>query len=180
MTVANTLAKATLIAQDGGGNIEFMFNPTQLAFEGVVETAENSGARTQEKGKPKVSFSNIKAYKITISNILFDTYEEGADVNKYIEKFKKAVEFAPGQQRPPIYQFVWGKQVYLRRCFVEKLNYKLTMFLPDGTPVRAVIDSLTLKEADEAKPNAPVTPQNPTQKQRQQQSMSNMKKNAKR
>ncbi|NJR51593.1 MAG: hypothetical protein HC780_20380 [Leptolyngbyaceae cyanobacterium CSU_1_3] len=27
------------------------------------------------------------------------------------------------------------------------------MFLPDGTPVRAVIDSLKLKEADELNPN---------------------------
>ena len=56
-------------------------------------------------------------------------------------------------KRTPTYRFVWGDQVYLRRCMVEKLTYKLTMFLPDGTPVRAIIDSLTLKEADELKPD---------------------------
>ena len=83
---------------------------------------------------------------------MFDTYEDEENVlKKYINKFRKAVQFVPGKERPPIYKFTWGEQIYLRRCFIENLTYKLTMFLPDGTPVRAVIDSLTLKEADEDK-----------------------------
>ena len=148
------LQKARLIPKDPVRPIEFMFNPTELSFEGVVETADNPGASTEATGKPKVSFSNIKAYKVTIANIVFDTYEKGTDVNSYIGPFKQAVEFVPGLQRPPIYTFSWGGQVHLRRCFVEKLNYKLTMFMPDGTPVRATIDSLVLKEADEPSPNS--------------------------
>ena len=85
------LAKATLTCLDNGANtIKFMFNPSELSFEGIVETSENPGARGENTGTPKVNFSNIKAYKITISNILFDTYEEGGDVrDKYINKFKK-------------------------------------------------------------------------------------------
>ncbi|MDY6785143.1 MAG: hypothetical protein SW833_21800 [Cyanobacteriota bacterium] len=157
-----TLTKATLHPNDAGvPPIEFMFNPTELSFEGILETSENSGARTQQSGRPKVSFSHVKAYTITISNIIFDTYETGEDVvQKYIENFKRALEFV-GQggggdgdtQRPPLYKFIWGKKVYLKSCFIEKLNYKLTLFLPDGTPVRALIDSITLKEADEPKPS---------------------------
>lgn len=172
---SGNLVKATLLSNDGVPAIEFMFNPTELVFEGVVETAESPGARTQEKGQPKVSFSHVKAYKVTINKILFDTYESGEDVvQRYINKFRTAVEFVQGKERPPIYQFMWGKQVYLRRCFVEKLNYKLTMFLPDGTPVRAVIDSLTLKEADEPKENAPLGAQPPAQVDRQKYNMSNV------
>lgn len=168
------LVKATLKSDDGVPPIEFMFNPTELAFEGVVDTAESPGARTEEKGQPKVSFSHVKAYTVTINQVLFDTYEEGSDVVKrYIEPFRKAVQFAQGKQRPPIYTFIWGKQVHLRRCFVEKLNYKLTMFLPDGTPVRAVIDNLTLKEADEPKPNGSLQAKSPTASDRQQDSMTN-------
>ncbi|MEM6520025.1 MAG: hypothetical protein AAF722_11930, partial [Cyanobacteria bacterium P01_C01_bin.70] len=34
-------------------------------------------------------------------------------------------------------------------CFVEKLDYKLTMFLADGTPVRAEVN-LSLKEVDDS------------------------------
>jgi len=171
---SGNLVKAVLISDDGVPPIEFMFNPTELVFEGVVETSESPGARTQDKGQPKVSFSHTKAYKITINKILFDTYEDGDDVvKKYINSFRKAVEFVSGKERPPIYQFMRGKQVYLRRCFIEKLNYKLTMFLPDGTPVRAIIDSLTLKEADEPKENGPLGAPKSNQTNRQKDSLAN-------
>jgi len=166
------LVKATLKSEDGVPPLEFMFNPAELAFEGVVDTAESPGARTEETGQPKVSFANVKAYTVTISQVMFDTYEERADVlQRYIEPFRQAVKFVSGKQRPPIYTLMWGKQVYLRRCFVEKLSYKLTMFLPDGTPVRAVIDNLTLKEADEPKPNGSLAASAPTAADRQSDSM---------
>jgi hypothetical protein len=166
------LVKATLKSDDGVPPIEFMFNPAELAFEGVVDTAESPGARTEDKGQPKVSFSHVKAYTVTINQVMFDTYEDRTDVvQRYIEPFRKAVQFVQGQQRPPIYTLMWGKQVYLRRCFVEKLSYKLTMFLPDGTPVRAVIDNLTLKEADEQKPNGSLAATAPTTADRQTDNM---------
>jgi Contractile injection system tube protein len=175
---SGNLIKARLTSDDGVPAIEFMFNPTELTFEGVVETAENPGARTQDKGHPKVSFSHVKAYKVTINKIIFDTYEDGQDVvSKHIEPFRKAVEFVGNEQRPPIYKFIWGKQVYLQRCFVEKLTYKLTMFLPDGTPVRATIDSLTLKEADDRKPTAPVGTPSPGSSDRASNSPKNVRQN---
>ena len=147
------ILKAAPGEDPGVASIEFLFNPTQLAFEGVVETADNAGTRSEKSGKPKVSFSNIQAYKITISNILFDTYEnkDGVErnvVKKYIEPFKEAVKFLEGKERPPIFTFAWGDQIYLNYCFVERVTYKLTMFLPNGTPVRAIVDNLTLKETD--------------------------------
>ena len=155
------LMKAQLIAADGEvPNIEFMFNPTQLAFEGAIETTENPGARAEQTGHPKVSFSNIQSYKLTLNNLIFDTYETGQDVvETYIYKFRKAVQFVNGKQRPPLYSFSWGgrNQPYFKHCFVETLSYKLTLFLPDGTPVRAVIDGLTLKETHPNKQD-PVPP----------------------
>ena len=171
---SGNLVKARLTSPDGVPPIEFMFNPSELIFEGMVETSEDSGARTEAQGQPKVSFSHVKAYKVTINNILFDTYEDGSDVvGKYINPLKKALQFVGGKERPPIYTFSWGDKEYLRRCFIEKLNYKLTMFLPDGTPVRAMIDSLTLKEADEPQPNSSVAPKNPSPQQRQTDSIEN-------
>ncbi len=149
------LVKAILKCQDNAPDIVFMFNPTELVFEGVLETADNPGSRSQDRGIPKVSFSHTKAYKVTINNILFDTYEAGLNVvTTFIEPFRKSIEFAKGKERPPIYSLIWGNQVYLRRCFIERLNYKLTMFLSDGTPVRAMIDSLTLKEIEDDQSSA--------------------------
>ncbi|MEL7037556.1 MAG: hypothetical protein AAFO04_18315 [Cyanobacteria bacterium J06592_8] len=49
-------------------------------------------------------------------------------------------------RRPPVYYFIWGDRNYMR-CMVESLDYKLTMFMPDGTPVRARV-TLKLKEVD--------------------------------
>lgn len=142
-----TLAKAQLIAQDGGDNIEFMFNPTELDFSRTMNLNSSGGARTDE-GLPKVSFGSPEPYILSLSNITFDTYETAQNIlEKYINPIRNSVEFLKDKERPPIYIFTWGKQKYLR-CFVQSLSYKLTMFLSDGTPVRAVVN-LTLKEIDE-------------------------------
>jgi hypothetical protein len=159
------LEKAQLInLSSSGNNIEFMFNPSEIQFDVSMETVESSGAKTQKTGRSKVNYSHRKATKVTIGNILFDTYEEGINVvNEYIASLEKALEFVQNgkEQRPPTYSFEWGEQTYLRYCFVENLSYKLTMFLPDGTPVRAVIDSLTLKETDEPKPSGSLIAKQP-------------------
>ncbi|NEQ32272.1 MAG: hypothetical protein F6K04_14935 [Leptolyngbya sp. SIO4C5] len=172
------VVKATLTPWEKGkaAEIKFMFNPKELAFENTVETSSNPGARSQRTGKQKVNFSNIPPKKITISNILFDTYESGKDVfEEHIKDLQAAVHFVSEEQKeqkPPVYTFTWGK-TYLDYCFIEKLNYKLTKFLADGTPVRAVIDSLTLVETDRpdnssSSPSAKPTPKTDNQKSRKQ------------
>ncbi|MDB9314380.1 hypothetical protein PN462_14810 [Spirulina sp. CS-785/01] len=144
------LEKAQLIS-DESDNIEFMFNPTELDFSHSNTMQEADGART-EKGLPKVSFSHPNPSKITLKNIYFDTYETGTSVLEHINKFIAALDFATKGtakgKRPPIYTFVWGQNQYLR-CFIESLDYTLTRFLLDGTPVQAVIGSLDLKEVDQ-------------------------------
>ncbi|MDV3348632.1 hypothetical protein QGP82_08040 [Leptothoe sp. LEGE 181152] len=143
----STFVKAKLIAQGGGNNIEFMFNPTELSFSRSLRLNSPGGARTDE-GLPKVSFGSPEPYSLNVSGLVFDTYETGENViDKYVKNFRQAVEFMDSQERPPIYLLTWGKQEYLR-CFVESLSYKLTMFLADGTPVRATVD-ITLKEVGE-------------------------------
>ena len=142
-----SLIKAKLIAQGGGDDIEFMFNPTELDFSRSMNLNRSDGARTDE-GLPKVTFGSPEPYKLSLSNLTFDTYETGKNVyTEYISKFQQAVEFLDDKERPPIYLFTWGSQEYLR-CFVQSLSYKLTLFLADGTPVRAVVN-LSLEEIGE-------------------------------
>ncbi|MEM8715731.1 MAG: hypothetical protein AAGE92_08135 [Cyanobacteria bacterium P01_G01_bin.4] len=160
--------KAELVAKDGGTTVTFMFNPTELSFSRSMQTNASSGART-DKGIPKISFGYFNPYSLSISNILFDTYESGEDVmDKYIDKLREALEFAKNTDRPPIYLFSWGNKEYLR-CFVKSLSYKLTMFLPDCTPVRAVAD-LSLEELDEWDPPPSVGTPSPSSSQRQSES----------
>lgn len=70
------LVKAKLISSDGGGTIEFMFNPNQLAFQRQISLNKNVGARTG-KGLPKVNFAYPEPCVLNINDILLDTYEEG-------------------------------------------------------------------------------------------------------
>jgi len=164
--------KARLIAIDGGETIDFMFNPNQLSFSRSISLEQSQGART-EQGQSKVSFKHPNPYSLTINNILFDTYETGKSVLTYIDKLKKAVEFSEGgegdKKRPPIYLFNWHED-YLR-CFVKTLSYKLTLFLPDGTPVRATVD-LTLEEVDYPVSQPGQGASNPSSSQRQKDTRS--------
>lgn len=158
-----TLIKAKLIAVDGGEDIEFMFNPTQLAFSRTISLEPANGSVTQQ-GENKVSFKHPNPYSLKLSNIIIDNYEEGKNVLYYINKFKKSVEFA-SKERPPIYLFTWGDIKYLR-CFIKTLSFKLTMFLPDGIPVRASID-LDLEQVENETPKVSQSTPNPNKEQRQ-------------
>ncbi len=143
----STLVKAKLIAQNGGSNIEFMFNPTELSFTRNLKLNDPAGARTDD-GLPKITFGAPEAMSLNLNGLIFDTYESGENIlDKHIQKFREAVEFVDGKETPPSYIFAWGQQDYLR-CFVQSLTYRLTMFLPDGTPVRASVD-ITLQQIGE-------------------------------
>ncbi|MEB3233622.1 MAG: hypothetical protein VKJ64_21620 [Leptolyngbyaceae bacterium] len=154
-----TLAKAKLIdveyqsSENHENHIDFMFNPNELSFSRSISLEQPQGASTNT-GEPKTSFKHPNPYSLTISNIVLDTYEDQVSVRPYIRKFARGVEFMQdgeeANKRPPIYLFTWGANEYLR-CFVKTLSFKLTLFLPDGTPVRALVD-LTLEQVDEPTP----------------------------
>lgn len=169
-----SLSKASLILaeKDGKGigqtqgkeeGIEFMFNPTELKFSRTLNIEQAQGA-VNKSGQNKTSFKHPNPYQLTISNIMldtYDTYEDGKkqplSVLKHLKKFTDTVEYVKKgkgkEKRPPIYFFTWGTNKYLR-CFIKSCNFRLTMFLADGTPVRAILD-LTLEQADsqKAEPN---------------------------
>lgn len=146
-----TLVKAQLVSRDGGETITFQFNPNQLAFSAKINLTKDSGARTG-RGLPKVNFAYPDPVTLSIKDLIFDTYEQGTSVLTLLSPFEKAVNFAEAgkgkEKRPPTYVFTWGSHDYIR-CFLTSLNYTLTMFLPNGTPVRAKVD-LTLEEIDES------------------------------
>ena len=143
------LEKATLYSLDDDSyTFSFMYNPTSISISRKVNVSENDGSVTEDKGIPKVSFAHPKATIISIKDIVFDTYEASGDrnVGNKLQHLTKTVKFIEEKKRPPVYVFAWGKINYLR-CYVEGVDYQLTLFLPDGTPVRAKA-SISLKEVD--------------------------------
>ncbi|MGL5921300.1 VgrG-related protein [Chroococcidiopsis sp.] len=158
------LEKAKLIVHSSPFNpqakdIEFMFNPTEISFTRTANWEDEPGNRGSSL-LPKVNFSGVAPYQLTLSNLLFDTYETKTSVmQKYIDNIKQGVSAkATAPSRPPVYIFVWKNKYF--HCVIESLTYKLTMFLADGTPVRALVD-MTLREVDpENLPGGKATPSN--------------------
>lgn len=92
------LVKAALIPRDGEASsiIRFMFNPEELRFNRSVKIEDMQGART-ERGLPKVNFGFVEPYKLTLSNLIFDTYESGTNVLTEIQPLLDAVDFSSFQ-----------------------------------------------------------------------------------
>ncbi|OLP17977.1 hypothetical protein BST81_13075 [Leptolyngbya sp. 'hensonii'] len=163
---ATTLVKARLVPAIGERPtvqpIEFQFNPSQLNFERSVEVNNNVEGNTRTASLlKKVSFAGPNPIKISIDNIIYDTFETGQSVMEvYINKIVAGLDFNAYDwyarvRRPPLYSFVWGdRQRYLRRCFIESVSYQLTLFLPSGTPVRAKV-SLKLQQLEDQSIGAP-------------------------
>jgi Contractile injection system tube protein len=150
---APKLEKAKLIARNKEApDIILMFNPEEITFARTVKWEAAKGGQ----GKtllPKVNFSGVEPYKFTLKQLVFDTYESKESVMDKINDIKKGVTVVEGlpKKRPPIYLFAWGNtsNTNFFNCVITSLTYKLSMFLTDGTPVRAIVD-ISLQEVDES------------------------------
>jgi hypothetical protein len=142
--MAQELAKAIVRVLDGrraGDEIEVIFNPTEYSIE--------YGASFQETSPPGLSnpilqFVNGTAQSLTME-LLFDTYTDGggADVSERTQEFTDMLAIDGDLHAPPRVEFEWG--VFAFKAIVEKISERFTMFLSDGTPVRATL-SVTFKQ----------------------------------
>jgi hypothetical protein len=131
-------------------DIELMFNPTELNFTRQVAWDRDVGNRGTTL-LPKVNFSGVEPYSFTLQNLIFDTYEKKTSVLKeYIDNIKKgATSLAKTDARPPVYVLTWHDSYF--HCVMTSLNYRLTLFLADGTPVKAIVN-ISLEEVDPETP----------------------------
>ena len=103
---------------------------------------------------PPLEFNGGNPTDLKVS-LLFDTYESGEDVRKkytnaiwdlaMVNAEKKDPKTKKGQ--PPKCEFRWGT-MWSFKAVVASVNAKYTMFLPDGTPVRATLD-VTFKQIED-------------------------------
>lgn len=143
--------------------VAFLFNPKEYSIskQNTWSTPEsNMGADTTVLhfggGQPK----GLKM------QLFFDTYEDGTDVRtNYTEKLFKMMEINPklpagsttqSTGSPPKLIFTWGT-TWTFKCYLESLSVNFTLFLADGTPVRATAD-LQLKQAVDEKAQAGTNP----------------------
>lgn len=135
-----------------------LFNPTEIAYAKSVEWASKPVADKGWAAKAmRQDFKSSKPETLTIT-LFFDTYEpavpstrwsaligatnpitsrpQATDVKVHTDKVANLARISEGLHRPPRCILWWGKF----RLFVgvlTSLNQSFTMFMADGTPVRA-------------------------------------------
>lgn len=132
-------------AADAESAIDVCFNPKEYSLEKSVEW----DAEKAFSDAPQPEFKAPKPMTLSVT-LQFDTYEERVNVrDKWVRRIEKlafmkqqlpkdgsqASKADKQKYRPPVILFVWGRFTF--KGVVESLSQKYTMFLSDGTPVRA-------------------------------------------
>ncbi len=145
------LVKATITNIDTNDTVECMFNPTEYNFSKKAEWKEKS---RRGQNVPHLEFSGGKPTELKVQ-LFFDTYESGEDVRqRYTNTLWKLAmvdsslrDRKTGKSGPPKCEFRWGS-TWAFTAVVTQISQKFTLFLPDGTPVRATLD-VTMKQIDD-------------------------------
>jgi len=69
--------------------------------------------------------------------LFFDTFEERTSVRSVTDTVAALTLVDSNKHRPPLVMFAWGKGLSFK-CTFESCNVGFTLFLDDGTPVRAI------------------------------------------
>jgi len=144
-------ARIHVLKNDGSNStdvdtyIDVCFNPKEYSLEKSVEW----DAEKAFTDAPHPEFKAPKPMTLSVT-LQFDTYEERANVrDKWVRKIEKltmmtkqfdkdgknASKTDKQKFRPPVILFIWGRFSF--KGVIESLSQKYTMFLSDGTPVRA-------------------------------------------
>ena len=154
--------KAVIEVLDGEADpkeIEVMFNPESYQISYGASYSEKKIA-----GLDGPISQYIAGESMTLDmTLFFDTYvpptpdeaESGTSVAKKTAQLSKLVCIDGTLHRPPTVKFHWGSLQF--KGIVVSVKETYTMFLSDGTPVRAKADISfrSLLDADEAKRQAP-------------------------
>lgn len=131
------------------------FNPKEIQVDRSAAWTETQNPSATQ---PELTYGGTTGRTIAVE-LLFDTYESGRDVNEeYVRHLVRMMDVinpdprAPeDQRRPPRVQLVWGSTLPRLVVVVASVTTKYTMFLPNGTAVRAVC-SCKFTEAIRFKP----------------------------
>jgi hypothetical protein len=133
------LKRAVIQVLDGKGNkkgddIDVLFNPTEYSLE---KSNEFSNINIPGLGSPLLQF--VRGGLETLSmDLFFDTYEkEDKNVKNATDKITNLLKIDEDLHAPPILKFIWGKLNFT--AVLTRVTRKFTMFLHDGTPVRATL-----------------------------------------
>lgn len=158
-TGAAELAKVKIIALEGSaGEVTAQFNPAEIKIEKQVPWERHKAA---EGESAILKFSDAGSRTLSLE-LLFDGYGTSTNVQtEWIAKLEKLASIDEAKQRPPMCMFTWGVQLPPFRGVIENLAVRYTLFLADGTPVRAAAH-VTIREAGAVRVKGGAFPFKPT------------------
>ena len=127
------LEKAVIINLDTNKEIKVLFNPKEYILEKRTPWKEQE---IQGLDSPAVEFTIGERKRLSME-LFFDTSEEKTDVREYTDKIEELMLVNSDEHRPPLLMFSWGKLKF--KCVLEDLVQRFTMFMNDGTPIRAIL-----------------------------------------
>lgn len=145
------LVPATLKNLATEEEIPFMFNPQEYSL-----TKTNTYEKRNVIGQnvPAVTFQQGGAISLSLK-LHFDTAISSSDVRAHTNKLLKMMMIdtssesqTTGKGAPPVIGFTWGR-VYFKAVFTS-MTQRFTLFKPDGTPMRCVVDVTMEQIADDA------------------------------
>jgi nucleoid-associated protein YgaU len=120
-----------------------MFNPKEYSFSKSNSWLKGEGGAANV---PSIEFSSGEPAKLQLQ-LFFDTYATGDDVRKkhtdaiwqlmMVDESLKDPKSSRG--RPPKVRFQWGT-TWSFDAVITSISQKFSLFLADGTPVRATLD----------------------------------------
>jgi LysM repeat protein len=134
-----TLAPA-IIKLDSGQEIRVLYNPNQYSLD---QSNQFNEIAIPGRSAPILQFNHGNPRTLSME-LFFDTYEQQTDVRDYTDQIYGLLSLDAKRPAPPICTFVWGKGCSFRGV-LERVGGKFTLFLADGTPVRATL-TVSLKE----------------------------------
>ena len=127
------------ISPQGQDSFPVLFNPTQYS---IAKANTISEAAIPGLGAPILQYVHGNVRTLTM-DLFFDTYEEQTDVTDETEQIYGLLEIEPTTHAPPICDIQWG--TFLFTGVLDHVSGQFTLFLSDGTPVRATL-SVVFKE----------------------------------
>ncbi len=129
------------------GPIQALFNPKEYTIAKSVPWNPQPGAGLDA---PEMQFTTGQGATLTLE-LFFDTYEKGTNVAEHTKKLHAMALIDKELHRPPMVIVSWSKLRF--KGVIESVSHRFTMFLENGTPVRATV-SLTIRRADSASEQA--------------------------
>lgn len=120
------------------GRVTFPYNPKDFSYTKQAKWERKAAKGATAAAPPE--FNGSEPVKLSVE-VFLDGYESGSDVSADIDTLCSCCRpmedsITSNKPSPPWVLFGWGSQIHLVGV-VNSVAVKITMFAPDGTPLRA-------------------------------------------